>query len=198
MLKIKYMPIDELTPYEGNAKIHDKQQVEQIAESIRQFGFADPIAVWGEDNTVIEGHGRLLAAQKLGMDKVPVIRLDSLTDEQRRAYTLIHNQLTMNSGFNADMLAIELEDITGIDMTEFGFSLEDSDESFSIDDFEGMPTGYNKDDSEREYFEFSFQIPIQYRDTVAPYLRKHRREMIERFIQEAQEAQEGAEEDADE
>lgn len=103
-MQIEQMPIGELTPYAKNAKKHPKAQVEQIAESIRQFGMDDPIAVWGPDNLVVEGHGRLLACKKLGMDTVPVIRLDHLTDEQRRAYTLAHNKLTMNTDFNPDML----------------------------------------------------------------------------------------------
>lgn len=122
-LNIEYVPISEITPYAGNAKLHPAEQVEQIKESIRQFGFADPIAVWHGE--VVEGHGRLIAANELGLDTVPVIRLDDLTDEQRRAYTLIHNKLTMNSGFEMDLLQIELENIESIDMEQFGFDIED-------------------------------------------------------------------------
>lgn len=130
MLTIEYLDIADLKPYEGNAKEHPEKQVEQIAESIRQFGFNDPIAV-DENNMLIEGHGRLLAAQLLNMDKVPVIRLDGLTDEQKRAYTLIHNQLTMNSGFDLEQLQIELDSIIEIDMGKFDFEIPDL---FSMDD----------------------------------------------------------------
>lgn len=120
-LKIEYVPRTDLVTYENNAKIHTGEQIEQIKNSIQQFGFNDPIAVW-KDNVIIEGHGRLIAAEELGIETVPVIRLDNLTDEQRRAYTLVHNKLTMNTGFDFDILSDELENFSNIDMTEFGFN----------------------------------------------------------------------------
>lgn len=122
-LKVEYIPINEITPYENNAKIHTEEQIEQIKKSIEEFGMNDPIGIWGKDNLIIEGHGRLLACKELGMTEVPVIRLDDLTDDQRKAYTLIHNQTTMNTGFNIDILNEELENIE-IDMSDFGFELE--------------------------------------------------------------------------
>ena len=103
-LKVEYYPIESIKPYENNAKIHTEEQIEQIVKSITDFGMNDPIAIWSEDNIIIEGHGRLMACKKLGMTEVPIIRLDDLTDEQRRAYTLIHNQTTMNTGFDIDIL----------------------------------------------------------------------------------------------
>lgn len=121
-LKIKYVDAESLKTYANNAKEHPAEQVEQIKQSIEQFGFNDPIAVW-KDNEIIEGHGRLLAALELGIKKVPVISLDGLTDEQRRAYMVIHNKLTMNSDFNADLLALELSKISDIDMSAFGFDI---------------------------------------------------------------------------
>ena len=124
-LKIEYLPIEELKPYANNAKDHPAEQVEQIKKSIQEFGFDDPIGIWGDE--IVEGHGRLIAAIELGMDTVPVIRLDHLTDDQRRAYALVHNKLTMNSDFNLDLLRIELDDID-IDMTDFGFDLDEEDD----------------------------------------------------------------------
>lgn len=123
-LKIEYVKTDTLKEYEGNAKIHTGGQIEQIKKSIDQFGFNDPIAVW-HDNEIIEGHGRLIAAQELGIEKVPIIRLDSLTDDERRAYTLVHNKLTMNTGFDWEMLESELQSLQSIDMSDFGFDTED-------------------------------------------------------------------------
>lgn len=123
MLKIEYLPIGEIKPYKRNAKKHPPAQVEQIAESIKQMGFNDPIAIWRGE--IVEGHGRYLAAKSLGMTTLPVIRLDELTNEQRKAYTLIHNKLTMNSGFDMDILSAELAEISGIDMTTFDFELPD-------------------------------------------------------------------------
>lgn len=123
-LKIEYVKKEDLKPYVNNAKIHTAEQIEQIKKSIQEFGFNDPIAVW-KDNVIIEGHGRLLAVMEMDdIDKVPIIRLDDLTDEQRKAYMLVHNKLTMNTDFDIDILSIELDDIVDIDMTEFGFSLD--------------------------------------------------------------------------
>lgn len=121
-LKIEYVPIDSIKPYGRNAKLHPDEQIEQICNSIKETGFNDPIGVW--KNEVCEGHGRLLAAKKLGMKEVPIIRLDELTDEQRRAYALAHNRLTMNSGFDIELLDMELAEIETIDMGLLGFDEE--------------------------------------------------------------------------
>lgn len=119
-LKIEYLPIGKLKTYARNAKLHPAEQIEQIKKSIEEFGFNDPIAIWGDD-TIIEGHGRLIAAQELGLEKIPVIRLDGLSDEQRRAYALVHNKLTMNSGFDFVLLQEELRGLDEFDMKDFGF-----------------------------------------------------------------------------
>ena len=121
-LKITYMKADDLKAYANNAKEHPAEQIEQIKSSIEQFGFNDPIAIW-KNNEIIEGHGRLIAALELGIEKVPVISLDGLTDEQRKAYMLAHNKPTMNSGFNLDLLEMELSEISEVDMSAFGFDL---------------------------------------------------------------------------
>ena len=132
MLKIEYLKKNELKPYANNAKIHTAEQIKQIKNSIRQFGFNDPIAVW-KDNEVIEGHGRLLAAMEMDeIETVPVIRLDELTDEQRRAYMLVHNKLTMNTDFDLDILAVELVDIFDIDMADFGFEFDTADDPVEV------------------------------------------------------------------
>lgn len=134
-LKVEYIPIDDIKPYENNAKIHTEEQIEQIKKSIEEFGMNDPIGIW-RDNIIIEGHGRLMALKELGYKEVPVIRLDDLTDEQRRAYTLIHNQTTMNTGFDLDILNEELENLN-IDMSEFGFEdINKDDFTFEEDNFE--------------------------------------------------------------
>ncbi|MDY4474712.1 ParB N-terminal domain-containing protein [Mitsuokella sp.] len=112
-------------PYAGNAKVHTDEQVNEICESIKQFGFSDPIGVWCNpatgDDEVVEGHGRLMAAERLGMDSVPVVRLDRLTDAERRAYAIAHNQLTMDTDFDAEALDAEVSAIVGIDMGAYGF-----------------------------------------------------------------------------
>lgn len=141
-LKIEKLNINDLTPYEGNAKEHPAEQIEQIKKSIQEFGFDDPVAIWGPDNLIVEGHGRLIAAKRLGMQEIPVIRLDHLTDEQRRAYTLAHNKLTMNSGFDLELLTAELDDIEDIDMSDFGFDdleIEELEPEPQEDDYSGEP-----------------------------------------------------------
>lgn len=129
-LKIEYVGLDTIEPYETNAREHGKDDVEAIAKSIQEFGFNDPIGVW--HNTIVEGHGRLLAAKKLGLDKVPIIRLDDLTDEQRRAYMLAHNKTAELSSWDMEVLASELKDISDIDMSEFGFNLDELPEDVDI------------------------------------------------------------------
>lgn len=127
-LKIEYVPITSITPYENNAKLHPKEQVEQIIRSIEDYGMNDPIAVWHDE--IVEGHGRYLACVQMGIDTVPVIRLDDLTDEQRREYMLVHNKTTMNSGFDIDLLNLELTELPEFDAPFYDFeSLSDFDNS---------------------------------------------------------------------
>lgn len=134
-LKIEYVDIDTIAPYEKNARAHGKNDVKAIVQSIKEFGFNDPIGVW--HNSIVEGHGRLLAAKEIGMSQVPIIRLDELTDEQRRAYMLAHNKTAELSDWDYDVLASELKDIADIDMSEFGFdlnSLKDENELITVQD----------------------------------------------------------------
>lgn len=122
-LHIEYVPVDDLKPYDKNARKHGDFDVDAIAESIRKFGFNDPIGVWGKDNLIVEGHGRLLASKKLGMKKVPIIHLDHLSDEQRRAYALAHNKTAENSEWDMEMMQEELRTLSeeGFDTTWLGF-----------------------------------------------------------------------------
>ena len=125
-LKVYEVPTGKLIPYANNAKIHGALQVEQIASSIQEFGFNDPIGVWENKSgeiEIVEGHGRVLAAEKLGIDTVPVIYLNHLSDEQRRAYTHVHNQTTLTSGFDFDVLDAEIEALD-FDWESFGFDTD--------------------------------------------------------------------------
>lgn len=128
-LEIQYLPIDELKPYSRNARKHAEKDVKAIAESIKEFGMNDPIGIWSDKNIIVEGHGRLLACKRLGMDKVPCIRLDHLTDEQRKAYALAHNKTAELSTWFDDFLKSEIEEIQDIDMSLFGFDLEETTEN---------------------------------------------------------------------
>ena len=127
-LKIEYMALDKLKPYEKNARKHQEADLSTIKASISEFGMSDPIGVWGKDNIIVEGHGRYLACKELGIDEVPVIHLDHLTDEQRRAYALAHNKTAEMSEWDFDLLGDELADILDIDMSDFGFDLSEEEE----------------------------------------------------------------------
>lgn len=132
-MKIEKIAIKEIKPNENNAKLHPQWQLDQIKESIVQFGNNDPIAI-DENNVVIEGHGRLMALEQLGYEEAEIIRLEHLTEEQKSAYILAHNKLTMNTDFDLTILEEELEKIESIDMESFGFDLSDEYENF-IDKF---------------------------------------------------------------
>lgn len=122
-LQVTTMATADLVPYAGNAKEHPQKQVEQIAASIEQFGFNDPVGIWHDETgapVIVEGHGRVMAAKLLGLESVPVVALDHLDDEGRRAYGIAHNATNLSSGFDEDALRAELERIRDIDMGAFG------------------------------------------------------------------------------
>ena len=147
-LKIEHASVDRLIPYARNARTHADDQVAQIAGSIAEFGFINPILV-GEDDVIIAGHGRLLAAQKLGLAEVPVIRLEHLSETQRRALVIADNRIAENSTWDEDMLRLELEDlqaedfdldITGFDLDEIDRLLQGSEsESAGLTDDDEVP-----------------------------------------------------------
>lgn len=123
-LEVVEIPIGELRPYENNAKRHDNANIEAIANSIEEFGFRNPILAWeGEEGAEdVAGHGRLLAAKKLGMEKVPVIYVNDLTDEQRRMLTLADNQTTLMTGWDEAQLEAELDALRDVfSIEDFGF-----------------------------------------------------------------------------
>ena len=143
-LTIDYLSIEEIKEYGKNAKLHPREQIEQIKKSIEEYGFDDPIAI-DENNIIIEGHGRLIAAKELGEKTVPVIYLRHLTEEQKKAYRIAHNKINMNSGFDMQMLQDELNEIlsTEISVEALGFDeyeideiLQSAEEIYSLDDIE--------------------------------------------------------------
>lgn len=135
--------VSELIPYVRNARTHSEAQVAQIAASIREFGFLSPILV-AEDNTILAGHGRLAAAQKLGLKKVPCVKENHLTETQKRAYIIADNKLSLNAGWDNELLAVELSELEGADfnLDLLGFdeaelsSIFDADKDVIDDDFD--------------------------------------------------------------
>lgn len=129
-MNVIYKNIKELKPYKKNAKKHNKEQVEQIANSIKEFGFTQPVII-DKNNCVVAGHGRILGAKKAGLKKVPTVCLEELTEEQIKAYRLVDNKLN-ESEWEYNLLDEELENLTDdIDMNLFGF-----DTSMTDDDLE--------------------------------------------------------------
>lgn len=129
-LQIVYLPPDGLTPYKGNTRKHTAKDIEQIKESIKADGFNDPIGIWGDENLIVEGHGRQIAAIEMGLEKVPCIRLDHMTETQRRDYAIRHNRTAEFSEWDFGKLEEEIAAlaIEGIDLSGLEFELEESEE----------------------------------------------------------------------
>jgi hypothetical protein len=121
--RLEMWPLDRLRPYERNARVHSDEQLQQIAASIREFGFTAPILVDSTDG-ILAGHGRLSAAKLLGLAEVPVVVLDHLSEAQRRQYVLADNKLAENAGWDLELLALELEAVE-IDPAVLGFGEAD-------------------------------------------------------------------------
>jgi len=114
MLSIKYKSTGELIPYINNSRTHSEQQVQQVAASIKEFGFTNPILI-DDESGIIAGHGRLQAAQLLNLNEVPTITLEGLTDAQKKAYVIADNQLALNAGWDIDSLKLEIENLSELD-----------------------------------------------------------------------------------
>ncbi|EHD3373539.1 ParB N-terminal domain-containing protein [Escherichia coli O124] len=133
-LKIEYLPVGKLLRYAKNSRTHSDEQVEQLVNSIREFGFTNPVLI-DEKNELIAGHGRLAAAEILEMDKVPAIRLSNLSEKQKKAYRIADNKLALNAGWDMQLLAEEvkalMDDDFDIDIDLLGFNDAELDEMLS-------------------------------------------------------------------
>ena len=145
--RVERKQVAELVPYARNARTHSEAQVAQIAASIREWGWTVPVLV-DEANTIIAGHGRILAAEKLGLDTVPVMVAEGWTDAQRQAYVIADNQLALNASWDTEFLRIELQELqdlgfdiglTGFDDGMFAALLDDLPETDPEKEWEGMP-----------------------------------------------------------
>lgn len=134
-LKVEYLPISKLKKYEKNTRKHDiDYDVQKIKKSIEKYGMNDPIGIWSDDNIIVEGHGRLMACELLGIEKVPVIRLDHLTDEERREYGIVHNKTVEFSTWDFDKLNEELKEL---DLSDFDLFIEEKQKDVG----DGQPHG---------------------------------------------------------
>lgn len=143
MLSVRYVPTSSLKPYERNARTHSKAQIRKIAESIRGFGFTNPVLI-DDQSTIIAGHGRVQAAKLIGLEQVPTIRLASLTPAQVRAYVIADNALAEKSGWSKEILKVELQNLvldsefdvslTGFEVAEIDLILGEEDRSDVCDE----------------------------------------------------------------
>lgn len=152
--RIELWPIERLVPFEGNARTHSPEQLDQIAASIEQFGFTAPLLVDGQDG-ILAGHGRLAAARLLGMAEVPVVVLDHLSPEQRRAYVIADNKLAENAGWDLGKLDAELRLLMAadFDLSSMGFSDEDLrrlEDGLELGEFEELSQGFERAEPERQ------------------------------------------------
>jgi ParB-like chromosome segregation protein Spo0J len=147
----KTVSTDSLIPYARNSRTHSKEQVDKIAASIREFGFLNPIITDGK-NGIVAGHGRVLAAQKLGLESLPVIEAAHLTDAQRRAYVIADNRLALDAGWDNELLKVELQDLDGqgFDLTLTGFDLG---ELTALFDEPSFPPGTEDDQGKLDQLE---------------------------------------------
>jgi ParB-like chromosome segregation protein Spo0J len=136
MLEIIYLAVDSLRGYENNSRVHSAEQVDSICKSITEFGFTNPLLI-DDANVLIAGHGRLMAAVKLGMDQVPCIRLSHLSENQRRAYVIADNRLALGSEWNFDKLADEIAALSAVDFNidVLGFDASELD-NLTIDEID--------------------------------------------------------------
>jgi ParB-like chromosome segregation protein Spo0J len=121
MFELKIVKIEDIKLYEKNAKNHPEWQIEQIKNSIKEFGYNDPIAI-DENNIIVEGHGRYIALKELGYEQIEVLKLSHMSNEQKKAYIIAHNKTCMNTGFNLETLEEELKSISELDLTLTGFT----------------------------------------------------------------------------
>lgn len=136
-LEIVYLPPGDLTPYENNTRKHSPDDIEAIKKSILEDGFLDPVGVWGENNIIVEGHGRQIAALELGLESIPCVRLDHLTDKQRREYAIRHNRTAELSAWDFSKLEEECAalSIEGQDFPELNFTFDGIANDMYVDDF---------------------------------------------------------------
>ena len=142
-MKVENIETDRLIPYARNSKLHSEAQVGQIAASIREFGFNNPVLI-DKDNGIIAGHGRVLAAQKLQLEKVPCVRLPHLTEIQKRAYIIADNRMSeTGGGWDTDMLALEIEELRldGFEIDLTGFDDDMMGDAKELDEMPTLPEG---------------------------------------------------------
>ena len=185
-LKIEYLSPEELTPYENNTRKHAPEDIEQIKNSILVDGFNDPIGIWSDKNIIVEGHGRQIAALELHLDKVPCIRLDHMTDDQRRDYAIRHNRTAELSAWDFTTLEEEIAalEIEGFDFEGLNFDRNDGE----LFDFMNNDSFVDKN-ANPDTFTISLEFDIEHKTKVDNYIRcKGKADFVKAVLEVAENA----------
>lgn len=161
-LKIEYIEIEKLNHYANNSKIHTKEQIEHIANSIQEFGFNDPLGIAGKDNIILEGNGRVEAAKRLGLKTLPCVRLDHLSKEEQEAYVIAHNATNLETGFDDKLLLEELNKLQNkYNFCDFGINVNEL-KNFDNDNYYKNFLALHKQKLTRNEFEMvgEFELPL--------------------------------------
>lgn len=145
------MPVDRLIPYARNARTHNDRQIEKVAKSIKEFGFLNPVII-SADGGIIAGHCRVMAAKRIGLEEVPCIKEDFLTEAQKRAYILADNKLALDAGWDEELLALELSELKdcGLDIELTGFDLAEVEELLREDESKDFDEGGASDSTDEQ------------------------------------------------
>ena len=173
-MQIHEICIHDLKAYENNPRKIPEESINAVAASIKEFGFKVPVII-DKDNVIVAGHTRILAAEKLGIEKVPCIIADDLTPEQIKAFRLADNKVSELSGWDFEKLEIELEESNlSFNMADFGF---DSPDFNFIDEFNEIETN-----SSKEHFSMTFTIDKMYQDKFDDYIKKYGKQNLQKFL----------------
>lgn len=173
-MEIKYIKTSELTVYVNNTRTHSEEQVGQLVNSIKKFGFTNPLLIDGE-RQIIAGHGRLLAAKKMQMEEVPCIVLDHLNEEERKAYVIADNKLALNAGWDEELLKIEMGalDNLGFDLSVLGFSGDELSGLYLDVNAESFSDSFELDDGDKPpYQQITFTLADEQANVVKEVLAK--------------------------
>ena len=170
--KNKILKTADLIPYANNSRTHSDEQINQVASSIKEFGFTNPVLV-DEQNGIVAGHGRVMAANKLGLEEVPCIVLDGLTKAQKKAYVIADNQLALNSGWDLGMLKLEVESLKEMDfdLDVMGFDEGFVDNLFEFVDYSDKNKELDIDDFD-DWMELKFKFSSEQYESVKIALSK--------------------------
>ena len=175
-MNIEWVDIGTIKPYTNNSKKHSKRQIEKIAKSIQKFGWKQNLVIDG-NNVLVVGHGRYEAAKLLNLDSVPCVRTDDLTEDEIKAYRIIDNRISSDE-YDESLELSEIMDIN-IDMSEFDIDTFDMGEIETVN-------SYDRESSERDYFEKTLTFPVEKKQSITNFMKKHYDEIVNKIIEEAE------------